>query len=100
MVDILIRDIDPETHRNLRIQAAAEGITLSEAAKRTIRANTSKPVQPFTLERFRELQAKWKVTAPVDPISDAEWARAIREGRDELDARDDERAREWLAKDR
>ncbi len=100
MVDILIRDIDPETHRNLRIQAAAEGITLSEAAKRTIRANASKPVQPFTLERFRELQAKWKVTAPVDPISDAEWARAIREGRDELDTRDDERAREWLAKGR
>lgn len=94
MVDILIRDIDPETHRNLRIQAATEGITLSEAAKRTIRANAPKPIPPFSLERFRELQAKWKVTAPVDPISAEDWALALQESRDERDAHDDE----WVAK--
>lgn len=98
MVDILIRDLSPEAHRRMKIKAASEGITLSEAIKRLIEAQIPKPVQPFSLERHRALQATWKDKTPF--ATDAEWARAIREGRDELDARDEERVREWMARDR
>ncbi|MCM0021178.1 MAG: hypothetical protein NBV67_14375 [Tagaea sp.] len=100
MVDILVRNVSPEAHRALKIEAAQEGITLSEAVRRLIEAQAVKPGRPLTMEVWNELQAKWRKTLPIDPLpADFDWAKAIRDGRDELDARDGERAREWLGKE-
>ncbi len=38
MVDILVRNVDPETHRALRIEAARQGISLSEVCRQRIEA--------------------------------------------------------------
>lgn len=99
MVDILIRNVSPELHRALKVEAARQGVTLSEHVRQLAEARTVKPGRPFTRELWNELQAKWRETLPIEPLPpDFDWAKSIREGRDELDARDEERVRELTAK--
>lgn len=99
MVDILVRNVSPELHRELKIEAVRKGVTLSEHMRQLVEARAVQPKRPFTREMWNELQAKWRKALPIDPLpADFDWAKAIREGRDELDARDEERVRGLTAK--
>lgn len=84
MVDILVRDVSPELHRELKIEAARQGVTLAEAAKR--RLSGAKPLakpRTFTKEAWLELQAQFE---GLPPKSGADWAAEIRAMRAERDA--------------
>jgi plasmid stability protein len=84
MVDILVRNVSPELHRELKIEAVRQGVTLSEAARR--RMNSAEPLpkpRAFT-------KADWlALRLPNDGLpskSPEEWADEIREMRAERDA--------------
>lgn len=84
MVDILVRNVSPELHRALKIEAARQGITLSEAARRRMQGKAPLPKpRPFTKDDWLALRVQgeglpWK--------SPQEWADEIREMRAERDA--------------
>jgi plasmid stability protein len=51
MVDILVRNVDPETARRLKAKAAAKGASLSEAAREALAAY----VQPSREDAWAEM---------------------------------------------
>lgn len=88
MVDILVRNVSPELHRELKIEAARRGITLSEYLRRMAETQSVKPGRPFSKAAWDELQAKWHKSFPIDPRpTDFDFAASIRESRNERDAR-------------
>lgn len=75
MTDLLIRDLDPETHAELRGRAAAEGLSLQAYVTRLLRGHTERPSMTAWLARLDELVA---VETPTGG------AAAVAAARDEL----------------
>lgn len=59
MVDLLIRNVDAQTHDELKQRAAAEGLSVQQYVARVLTAHTSRPSIHEWLRRLDEL-------APVD----------------------------------
>jgi hypothetical protein len=84
MVDILVRNVSPELHRELKIEAAQRGVTLAEAARRRMDPTGPPSTRPpFTKEAW--LATRFQVDG-LPPKSPEEWADEIRVMRAERDA--------------
>ena len=59
MTDLLIRNVDAQTHAELKRRAAAEGLSIQQYVVRLLTAHTSRPSLQQWLRRLDEL-------APVD----------------------------------
>jgi plasmid stability protein len=55
MADLLIRNVDVQTHDELKRRAAAEGLSVQQYVARVLRAHTSRPSIPEWLRRLDEL---------------------------------------------
>jgi plasmid stability protein len=89
MVDILVRDVSPELHRALKIEAARQGTTLANYVRILMEKRLGTYGEPFdetALERLGKMREGLPDLSHVD-WSDLSW-RASRE----LDERDEERA--------
>lgn len=88
MVDLLIRNLPPETHKALKKLAAERDTTLSETARDLlVRGTDTVPKRPLG-EVLAELQQK-RAALPPGPVPDiVETIREMREERDDriLDA--------------
>lgn len=85
MVNILIRGVAPEIHKELKLEAIQRGTTLSEVARRRLESTAGQAFTVASLDAFRRKRAALPALDHVD-WSDQSW-RASRE----LDARDDDR---------
>jgi len=79
MVDLLIRNVSPETHQALRRLAADRDTTLSDVARQTLEAATKTHERRFTPELLAEL-AEFRATVQLADGPDA--VEIIREMRD------------------
>jgi plasmid stability protein len=72
MADLLIRNIEAQTHDELKRRAAAQGLSLQQYVARVLTAHTSRPSIQEWLRRLDEL-------APVDTdVSGADAVAAAR----------------------
>ena len=55
MVDLLIRNVDTQTHNELKQRAAAEGLSVQQYVARVLTAHTSRPSMQEWLRRLDEL---------------------------------------------
>ena len=55
MVDLLIRNVDAQTHEELKQRAAAEGLSVQQYVARVLTAHTSRPSMQEWLRRLDEL---------------------------------------------
>lgn len=93
MVDILVRDVSPELHRALKIEAARQGTTLANYVRILMEMRLGTNGEPFdeaALGRLRKMREGLPDLTHVD-WSDLSW-RASRE----LDERDEARARSHM----
>ena len=79
MVDLLIRNVSPETHQVLRRLAADRDTTLSDVARETLETATKTTRYRFTPELLAEL-AEFRATVRLSEGPDA--VEIIREMRD------------------
>jgi hypothetical protein len=85
MVDILVRGVTPETHKELKLEAIRQGTTLSEVARRRLESPAGQAFTATSLDAFRRKRAALQALDHVD-WSDQSWRASH-----ELDARDDDR---------
>lgn len=72
MTDLLIRDVDPETHKKLQRRAEQAGISLQAYVSRLLEQHAAQPSLSEWLDRLTEL--------PRHPeLSGAETIRAVRD---------------------
>lgn len=74
MVDILVRNVDDETARRLKEQAAAKGQSISETAREMLMAGV-KPSRSKLIEEFDRIRSM----SPYSPVDSTD---LIREHRD------------------
>lgn len=55
MADLLIRNVDAQTHDELKQRAAAEGLSVQQYVVRVLTAHTSRPSMQEWLRRLDEL---------------------------------------------
>jgi plasmid stability protein len=74
MVDILVRNVEPEIARLMKEKAAMKGISLNEVAREALRKDM-RPSREERIDRARRIRA-------MSPCSDLDSTALIREDRD------------------
>lgn len=74
MSDLLIRDLDPEAHRELKRRAARTGRSLQSYVERVLAAHLARPILADWLEQLDT----------IEPVLDVSGSAAVAEARDEL----------------
>ena len=71
MVDLLIRNVDAQTHDELKQRAAAEGLSVQQYVARVLTAHTSRPSMQEWLRRLDELAPAHTNASGADAVAAA-----------------------------